>query len=208
MGTASRRGARPRRGPVTQGAAMTTGLIEMTEREPQQVAVVHGHVENSEYEDFLAGAFEEVRALLADQHLSPAGPPFARYRATGVGLEVDAGLPVDADVRPAGRGTTTRLPRGAMGVAPPGGGPDPGGFTHQAPPGRWSSPRTGAATTRSASPTRRSRRGWPATTPCRPTSRGRPTRTAGRGRRWSPCRAGGARRSRRRSTSTPEGCLS
>ena len=41
MGTAARRA-------VSRGAAMTTGLIELIEREPQRVAVVHGHVENSE----------------------------------------------------------------------------------------------------------------------------------------------------------------
>jgi hypothetical protein len=111
---------------------MTTGLIEMFEHEPQLVAVVHGHVENSEYDDFLAGAFEEVRTLLADQHLSAAGPPFARYRATGVGLDVDAGFPVDADVRPAGRVTTATLPGGAMVIAPHMGDHDTVGFTYEA----------------------------------------------------------------------------
>jgi effector-binding domain-containing protein len=110
---------------------MITGLIELVEHEPQQVAVVHGHVENSEYDDFLARAFDEVRALLAEQHVSPAGPPFARYRATGVGLEVDAGIPVDGDVRPAGRVTTTNLPGGMMVVAPHVGDHDTVGFTYQ-----------------------------------------------------------------------------
>src|SRR3954463_3028739 len=111
---------------------MTTGLIEMFEREPQQVAVVHGHVENSEYDDFLAGAFDEVRALLADQHLSPAGPPFARYRATGVGLEVDAGFPVEGNLRPGGRVSAATLPAGPMVTAPHVGGHDTVGFTYEA----------------------------------------------------------------------------
>ena len=71
---------------------MTTGLIELAEHAPQRVAQVHGHVENSEFDDFLTRALEEVRALLADQRLSPTGPPFARYRPTGVGLEIDAGF--------------------------------------------------------------------------------------------------------------------
>lgn len=111
---------------------MTTGLIEMFEHEPQKVAVVHGHVENSEYDDFLARAFEEVRALLADQHLSASGPPFARYRATGVGMEVDAGFPVDRDVRPRGRVTAATLPGGTMVVAPHAGHHDTVGFTYEA----------------------------------------------------------------------------
>jgi effector-binding domain-containing protein len=111
---------------------MTTGLIEMFEREPQRVAVVHGHVENSEYDDFLTRAFDEVRTMLADQHVSPTGPPFARYHPTGVGLEIDAGFPVDGDVRPAGRVTTTTLPGGAMVVAPHVGGHGTVGFTYEA----------------------------------------------------------------------------
>ncbi|MFL6053132.1 MAG: GyrI-like domain-containing protein [Actinoallomurus sp.] len=111
---------------------MTTGLIELFEHEPQRVAVVHGHVENSEYDGFLSGAFDEVRALLAHQHLSAAGPPFARYRATGVGLEVDAGLPVDGQIRPGGRVTTATLPGGAMVIAPHVGDHDTVGFTYEA----------------------------------------------------------------------------
>jgi effector-binding domain-containing protein len=111
---------------------MTTGLIELFEHEPQRVAVVHGHVENSEYDGFLSSAFDEVRKLLADQHVPPAGPPFARYHPTGVGLEIDAGFPVDGDVRPAGRVTTTTLPGGAMVVAPHVGGHGTVGFTYEA----------------------------------------------------------------------------
>ena len=110
---------------------MTTGLIELFEREPQRVAVVHGHVENSEYDDFLATAFDEVRKLLTDQRLSPSGPPFARYRATGVGLEVDAGFPVDRDIRPSGRVTAAMLPGGVMVVAPHVGDHDTVGFTYE-----------------------------------------------------------------------------
>ena len=110
---------------------MTTGLIELFEREPQQVAVVHGHVENSQYDDFLAAAFEEVRKLLADQHVSPTGPPFARYVATGVGLDVDAGFPIDGQVRPSGRVISTTLPGGPMAIAPHLGDHDTVGFTYE-----------------------------------------------------------------------------
>jgi effector-binding domain-containing protein len=130
MGTASRRGTRLT-SQAFPGVAMTTGLIELFEREPQRVAVVHGHVENSEYDGFLAAAFDEVRKLLTDQHMAPSGPPFARYHPTGVGLEIDAGFPVDADVRPSGRVTTSTLPGGSMVVAPHVGGHDTVGFTYE-----------------------------------------------------------------------------
>jgi hypothetical protein len=72
---------------------MTTGLIEMVEHEAQRVAVVRGHVENSEFDDFLTDAFDEVAARLADQRLVPGGAPFARYRATGVGLALSTCCP-------------------------------------------------------------------------------------------------------------------
>jgi effector-binding domain-containing protein len=110
---------------------MTTGLIELSEHAPQQAVVVHGHVENSEYDGFLADAFDEVRKLLSDQHIAATGPPFARYRATGVGLDVEAGFPVDRDVRPAGRVTTLTLPGGPIVTAPHVGDHDTVGFTYQ-----------------------------------------------------------------------------
>jgi effector-binding domain-containing protein len=111
---------------------MTTGLIELSEHAPQRAVVVHGHVENSEYDGFLAAAFDEVRKLLSDQRVAPAGPPFARYRATGVGLDVEAGFPVDRDVRPAGRVTALTLPGGPAVTAPHVGDHDTVGFTYEA----------------------------------------------------------------------------
>ncbi|WP_448627395.1 GyrI-like domain-containing protein [Geodermatophilus sp. URMC 64] len=110
---------------------MATGLIELVEHEPQRVAVVHGNVGNSEFDDFLARAFSEVRALLADQHRTAAGPPFARYRATRRGMDVEAGLPVEDGVRPSGRVTVETLPGGAMVTAPHHGDHDTVGFTYE-----------------------------------------------------------------------------
>ena len=110
---------------------MTTGLIELSEHAPQTVAVVYGHVKNSEYDEFLAAAFTEVRRLLDDQHLPPAGPPFARYRPTGVGLDVTAGIPVDDRFRPSGRVTADVLPGGPMVTAPHVGDHGTVGFTYQ-----------------------------------------------------------------------------
>ena len=130
MGTARAGAADPAAG-IFPGAAMTTGLIEMAEHQPQRVAVVHGQVGNAEFDDFLARAFGEVRALLADQHRTAAGPPFARYRATGRGMDVEAGLPVDDGVRPAGRVTVETLPGGAMVTAPHQGDHGTVGFTYE-----------------------------------------------------------------------------
>jgi len=110
---------------------MTTGLIELSDHAPQTVAVVYGHVENSEYDDFLAAALAEVRKQLADQHLSPVGPAFARYRATRVGLDVNAGLPVDGRFRPSGRVTAETLPGGPAVTAPHVGGYGTVGFTYE-----------------------------------------------------------------------------
>lgn len=110
---------------------MTTGLIELSDHAPQTVAVVYGHVKNSEFDDFLAAAFSEVRSLLAEQHLTPAGPPFARYRPTGVGLDVTAGIPVDDRFRPSGRVTAELLPGGSMVTAPHEGDHGTVGFTYQ-----------------------------------------------------------------------------
>ncbi|MGY1808465.1 GyrI-like domain-containing protein [Blastococcus sp. SYSU D00669] len=110
---------------------MTAGLIELVEHEPQRVAVVHGHVGNSEFDEFLTRAYDEVRALLARQHLTAVGPPFARYRATGRGLDVEAGLPVEDDVRPAGRVTVETLPGGPMVTAAHDGDHNTVGFTYE-----------------------------------------------------------------------------
>lgn len=110
---------------------MTTGLIELSDHAPQTVAVVHGHVKNSEYDGFLAAAFAEVRRLLTDQHLTPAGPAFARYRPTGVGLDVTAGIPVDDRFRPTGRVTAELLPGGPVVTAPHEGDHGTVGFTYQ-----------------------------------------------------------------------------
>ncbi|MGY1604807.1 GyrI-like domain-containing protein [Geodermatophilus sp. SYSU D00815] len=110
---------------------MTAGLIELVEHEPQRVAVVHGHVGNSEFDEFLTRAYGEVRALLDHQRLAAVGPPFARYRATGRGLDVEAGLPVEDDVRPAGRVTVETLPGGLRVTAAHEGDYGTVGFTYE-----------------------------------------------------------------------------
>jgi effector-binding domain-containing protein len=110
---------------------MTTGLIELVEHDAQPVAVVRGHVGNSEFDAFLTGAFEELTECLAAQRVHASGPPFARYRATGRGLDVEAGFPVDGGLRPAGRVLAAELPGGLRVVAPHVGHHGTVGFTYE-----------------------------------------------------------------------------
>jgi effector-binding domain-containing protein len=109
-----------------------TGPIELTEQPAQPIALVRGHVETTEYDEFLEDAFREVTALLRAQLLSPAGPPWARYQASRGGLDVEAGYPVDRDVRAAGRVAVATLPAGLWATAVHEGDHDTVGFTYEA----------------------------------------------------------------------------
>jgi effector-binding domain-containing protein len=111
---------------------MATGPIRLTERPSQPVALVRGHVETDEYDDFLREAFGEVTKLLAAQHLTPSGPPLSRYQAARGGLDVEAGFPVGADVRPGGRVTVTTLPACLTATAAHEGDHDTVGLTYEA----------------------------------------------------------------------------
>lgn len=50
-------------------------------------------VEAAEIPAFLGAAFGEVMTLLADQHLTPAVPPFARCRPSGETFDVEVAEP-------------------------------------------------------------------------------------------------------------------
>jgi effector-binding domain-containing protein len=88
--------------------------VEREELQPQPVAIVRGHIEPAEIPAFLGAAFGEVIALLADQHLTPAGPPFARWRPTGETFDVEAGFPSSGPVTPEGRVEAAGLPGGTV----------------------------------------------------------------------------------------------
>lgn len=88
--------------------------VELEELRPQPVAVVRGHVEPAEIQAFLGAAFGETLTALADQHLSPAGPPFARWRPTGGAFDVEAGFPSTGPVAPEGRVIADTLPGGPV----------------------------------------------------------------------------------------------
>lgn len=111
---------------------MTTGEIELTEREAQPAAVVRGHVAPPALPEFLRGAFGEVMGALAAQHRAPAGPPYGRYRVTPDGFDVEAGFPTDAMVAASGRVTPAGLPGGPVVTAMHRGGYEDVGATYDA----------------------------------------------------------------------------
>jgi effector-binding domain-containing protein len=70
---------------------------------PQSAAVVRGHVEQQDLPAFLGAAFGETVQVITAQQNAPAGPPFARYRASGTAFDVEAGFPSTGPVTAAGR---------------------------------------------------------------------------------------------------------
>jgi effector-binding domain-containing protein len=90
------------------------GTIQMVERGEEPAAVVCGHATAAELPAFLGGAFGEVMEQLGEQQIAVAGPPFARYRPTDGGFDVEAGFPAAAAVSPSGRVVAAILPGGSV----------------------------------------------------------------------------------------------
>jgi len=88
--------------------------VDRIELEAQPAAVVRGEVTHDGVAAFLGGAFGEVMGLLGSQGVAPAGPPFARYEVRADGFVIEAGFPVEAEVRPVGRVELTTLPGGPV----------------------------------------------------------------------------------------------
>jgi effector-binding domain-containing protein len=78
----------------------------------QPAAVVRARIAVDRIPAFLAGAYAEVLAVLAEQGLSACGPPFARYGMGDRTFDVEAGLPTSARVVPSGRVEASELPGG------------------------------------------------------------------------------------------------
>jgi effector-binding domain-containing protein len=91
---------------------MTTGPIDLTELAPTPAAVVRGHVGGPQLADFLSAAFTDVVRLLAQQHRSPVGPPFARFVPMADGFDVEAGFPASAPIDSGGAVQPSELPGG------------------------------------------------------------------------------------------------
>ena len=80
----------------------------------QPAAVVRAHVAVDGIPHFLAGAFREVRAVMAAQGVQGSGAPFARYAMNDRGFDVEAGLPTRVPVAPTGRVEAGELPGGPV----------------------------------------------------------------------------------------------
>lgn len=91
---------------------MSTVTIDVTHREEQPAAVVCAHAAVAELPAFLGAAYGEVLTALGAQHVAPAGPPFARYRPSGDGFDVEAGFPAARTVTASGRVQPATLPGG------------------------------------------------------------------------------------------------
>ena len=92
-------------------------VVELTEMIARPAAVVRGHAVPAELPGFLGGAFDAVLRTLADQQLQAAGPPFARYRLTGDGFDVEAGFPSVGAVHAANEVVPIELPGGTTATA-------------------------------------------------------------------------------------------
>ena len=91
---------------------MTTSEIQTAMLQPQPTAVVRGHVGVADLPGFLGTAFgETVQALTAQRH-APAGPPFARYRLSESGFDVEAGFPSTGPITATGSVEPGELPGG------------------------------------------------------------------------------------------------
>lgn len=64
--------------------------------------------------EFIGEAFRLVIAELTAQHITPAGPPFARYKMLGDTFEVTAGFPTPQPIATRERVIATTLPSGTV----------------------------------------------------------------------------------------------
>ena len=99
------------------GSTEQPATVEVTETIARPAAVVRGHADVAELPEFLGAAFDAVLRALADQQLRPTGPPFASYRLTEDGFDVEAGFPAVGAVHAADEVVPTELPGGTTATA-------------------------------------------------------------------------------------------
>lgn len=98
---------------MSTGVSAMTYDVRLVDLAAQSTASVRGHVDVAGLPAFLGSAFEDVLRVVTEQHLSPAGPPYGRFRPTGDGFDVEAGFPVSGPVDPSGRVDVGELPGGS-----------------------------------------------------------------------------------------------
>lgn len=65
----------------------------------------------------MGAAYQEVMAYLGSAHMTPAGPPYARFSFHDDVVDVEAGFPVSSPVLALGRVTLSSLPGGPAATA-------------------------------------------------------------------------------------------
>jgi hypothetical protein len=90
----------------------STYVPELVELDPQDTAVVSGHVTSAEIPRFLEHAFRTTATDAARSGRIAVGPPFGRFVPTRIGFEVEAGFPIDAPLTPVGEAVPGHLPPG------------------------------------------------------------------------------------------------
>lgn len=90
---------------------MTLETPHVTETEERTAAVVHLEVPRDEMQEAFASAVDEIRDVLADQGMEPAGPVFAHHlRVDPEVFDFEVGVPAPKPVAPSGRVEPGRLP--------------------------------------------------------------------------------------------------
>jgi effector-binding domain-containing protein len=91
--------------------------IKTTKLSPQDTAVVRATVPPARIGATLDSALPEIRSVLEQQGVAPAGPPFTRYfDYSEEEADFEVGFPLEAPITPAGRVEPSELPGGRAAV--------------------------------------------------------------------------------------------
>jgi effector-binding domain-containing protein len=78
---------------IREGAGLP--VVDIVELDVVRVAAIRSIVAPEDFADFMSDALSLVSTALREAGIAPAGPPFARYYASGPdGLDIAAGFPV------------------------------------------------------------------------------------------------------------------
>ncbi|MGE5291418.1 MAG: GyrI-like domain-containing protein [Micromonosporaceae bacterium] len=87
-------------------------VIESVALCEQPTMVVRDTVPADKIGEWIGSAFARIFTHLGEAGISPAGPPFARFRFHGDTIEAEVGAPVPAGTRASGGFETSSLPGG------------------------------------------------------------------------------------------------
>jgi effector-binding domain-containing protein len=89
--------------------------IRVTQHTAQPTAGIRGSIPVEQVGAFVSRAFRVTAAALQAQGVTPAGPPFARYRGMPTSaVDIEAGFPVTRRIDPAGEVLPGELPGGQV----------------------------------------------------------------------------------------------